>query len=119
MAKSIMKEKIAEILPDETDTQEEQPEKKKRAKRERKAVYTLDDVESINDITFDFIIQHVKLVGDEKWLKAVAKQPVKPDKNGKARSISYIEIRKAFAAKYLPNLTKEKKPTMLDIIDAL
>ena len=47
---------------------------------------------------------------------------LKPDKNGRERKISFIEIRKEFVIKYFPKWApkkKEKKPTMWEQIDAL
>jgi hypothetical protein len=81
----------------------------------------MQDLTNIKDVTFDYIVDYVKGKGkaDIQWLKEVANKPVAPDKNGKERKISFIEIRKEFVIKYLPHLApkpKEKKPTMWERI---
>ena len=84
----------------------------------------MQEINNIKDITFDYIVEYVKGKGTEdvQWLKELAEKPVAPDKNGKERKISFIEIRKEFVIKYIPALApkpKEKKPTMLERIAAL
>lgn len=79
---------------------------------------------NIKDIDLAYIMDYVSEQGDEakKWLKDLSHREVKPDKNGRERRISFIEIRKEFAIKYFPELApkpKEKKPSMYDLIDSL
>lgn len=80
--------------------------------------------ESIKQIDFEYIIAYVQDVGLEaiEWLQDLYKQEVEPDKNGKERKISFIEVRNAFVGKYMPDLMperKEKKPTMEERIMSL
>jgi len=79
---------------------------------------------NINEISIDFIINYCTAKGkaDIAWLKALAAAKVAPDKNGRERRISFIEIRKEFVKKYFPSIApaaKEKKPTMYERIAAL
>jgi len=79
----------------------------------------MKEITNEKDVTFDYIAEYVKEKGkdDIQWLKDLYAKPVPPDKNGKKRNISFIEIRIAFIAKYMPHLVAEpkpKKPTMRD-----
>lgn len=81
----------------------------------------MKEITNIKEITFDFIVEYITEKGkaDKQWLKELAAKPVPPNKNGKERKISFIEIRKEFAIKYFPNLIApphEKKPSMYDRI---
>lgn len=81
----------------------------------------MKEITDIKEITFDYIVDYVKEKGkaDIQWLKELAAKPVPPNKNGKERKISFIEIRKEFVIKYMPDLApqpKEKKPSMYDRI---
>ena len=89
-----------------------------------KGEYTMKEVNGIKDIDFAFIIEYVKEQGPDaiQWLKDLKNKPVKPDKNGRERKISFIELRKEFVIKYFPQWApkkKEKKLTMWEQIDAL
>jgi len=93
-------------------------------KANKPPINSLADIKTLNDIEFPFVIAHVKSQGaeDKKWLKDLAATTGLTDKNGKARRMSFIEIRKEFAIRYLPHLApqaKEKKPTMYDLIDEI
>ena len=81
-------------------------------------------INGVKDIDFAFILEYVKEQGPDaiQWLKDLKNKPVKPDKNGRERKISFIEIRKEFVIKYFPQWApkpKEKKLTMWEQIDAL
>lgn len=81
----------------------------------------MKEINKLNDIDFGFIMEYVKGKGkaDIQWLKELAEMPVPPDKNGKERKISFIELRKEFAIKYFPDFApkeKVKKPTMWEQI---
>ncbi len=56
------------------------------------------------------------------WLKAIAKKTI-IDEEGNERKITFFEIKKAFAEKFMPEILpvakKEKKPTMYDLIASL
>jgi len=82
------------------------------------------DPENIKQIDFTYIVDYVQDVGMEaiEWLQDLYQQEVEPNKNGKERKISFIEIRNAFVAKYMPDLMPEpkaKKPQMGEVIMAL
>ena len=64
----------------------------------------MKEVNGIKDIDFAFILEYVKEQGPDaiQWLKDLKNKPVKPDKNGRERKISFIEIRKEFVIKYFP-----------------
>lgn len=84
----------------------------------------IKELKDIKEITFDFILEYVKGQGPDaiQWLKDLKNKPVPPDKNGRERKMSFIELRKEFAIKFCPTLApkpKEKKPTMWEQIDAL
>ena len=78
----------------------------------------------IKEINLAFILEYVKEQGPDaiQWLKDLKNKPVPPDKNGRERKMSFIELRKEFVIKYYPQWApkpKEKKPTMWEQIDAL
>jgi hypothetical protein len=55
------------------------------------------------------------------WLKATAAITY-PTEDGGSRKITFIELKKEFAEKFMPEImpkAKEKKPSMYDIIAAL
>lgn len=80
-------------------------------------------IESINDITLDVIIEYCKEKGEVDWLKACINEAVEPDKRGRNRKKSFIELRKEFAVKFMPEFAPKyetkNKPSMYDIINAL
>ena len=69
-------------------------------------------IENIKDINFPYIMEYVKDKGetDIQWLIDLMKKEVPNDKNDKPRNISFIEIRKDFVLKYMPDLMPEPKP---------
>lgn len=84
----------------------------------------MEKLSSIKEITIEYIKDYCVEKGkkDVAWLKATIKKEVPPDKNGKARRISFIEIRQLFVEKYMPELLpvpKPKKVSMYDMIEAL
>lgn len=84
----------------------------------------MKEINNIKEIDLDFILEYVKAQGQEdiQWLKDLKNKPVPPDKNGRERKMSFIELRKEFAIKYFPELApkpKEKKLSMWEQIDAL
>ena len=80
-------------------------------------------IESINDITIDVIIAYCQEKKEVDWLKACASEEVAPDKRGRIRKKSFIEIRKEFVVKFMPEFAPKydhnNKPTMYDKIAAL
>ena len=89
-----------------------------------KGAHSMKEVNGIKDIDFAFILEYVKEQGPDaiQWLKDLKNKPVPPDKNGRERKMSFIELRKEFVIKYFPKLApkpKEKKLTMWEQIDAL
>ena len=89
-----------------------------------KGEHTMKEINNIKEITFEYIIEYVKDKGPEdiQWLKDLKNKPVPPDKNGRVRKMSFIELRKEFVIRYFPKLAptpKEKKPSMWEQIDAL
>ena len=84
----------------------------------------MKEITDIKEINLAFILEYVKEQGPEdiQWLKDLKNKPVPPDKNGRERKMSFIELRKEFVIKYFPKLAptpKEKKLTMWEQIDAL
>jgi len=84
----------------------------------------MKEIKDIKEINLEFIIGYVKEQGPDaiQWLKELKNKPVPPDKNGRERKMSFIELRKEFAIKYFPELApkpKEKKLSMWEQIDAL
>ena len=69
----------------------------------------------------DDIISWCKENEQTAWLKKEATKTY-PTSNGKKRKVTFIELKKAFAEKFMPEIlpvAKEKKPTMFDKIAAL
>ena len=60
----------------------------------------MKEVNGIKDIDFAFILEYVKEQGPDaiQWLKDLKNKPVPPDKNGRERKMSFIELRKEFMA---------------------
>ena len=83
-----------------------------------------EKITNIKEINYDYIEEYVQQKGkdDIKWLIDLMETEVPPDKNGKKRHISFIEIRNAFVDKYMPEIkpkAKPKQPTMQDRIAKL
>ena len=79
----------------------------------------MQEITNIKQLTFPFIKEYIIEQGetDIKWLLDLLDKEMPPDKNGKQRRISFIEVRKEFVLKYMPHLMptpKEKPPTMHD-----
>lgn len=68
-------------------------------------------------MTFNDIVDWCKANNQVEWLKEEVEKKVGE------RAITFIEIKKEFAAKFMPEILpvakKEKKPTMKDIVAAL
>lgn len=84
----------------------------------------MKEIKDIKEINLAFILEYVKEQGTDaiQWLKDLKNKPVPPDKNGRERKMSFIELRNEFANKFFPELApkhKEKKPSMWEQIDAL
>jgi len=84
----------------------------------------METPQNINDINGEFVVTYCKEQGAAAvdWLKGVYARPKKEDKNGKAREISFIEVRNEFARKYFPHLipqSKTKKKTIKNLLDSL
>ncbi|MCL1794559.1 MAG: hypothetical protein FWG34_11905 [Oscillospiraceae bacterium] len=79
---------------------------------------------NIKEITFDFILEHIKTKGatDKSWLKKLVSKKIGQNKKGEDRTISFVEIRNEFVKKYMPEIIpppKEKKPTMKEKLTQL
>lgn len=79
---------------------------------------------TLNDITLDYILSYVEEKGEKEieWLNQLIDTPVPPNKKGRYRRISFMEIRKEFALRFLPEIApkpQEKKPTMYERIKAM
>lgn len=84
----------------------------------------MEEPKNINDIDGDYVFNYCKERGSEAvdWLKEVYNTPVAPDKNGRARTISFIEVRNRFAARYFPTLapkSSKKRKTLKDKLNEL
>lgn len=70
----------------------------------------------------DTIIAWCKEHNQVEWLKAAAAKKV-VTADGKERNITFIELKREFALKFVPEIVpvakKEKKPSMFDKIAAL
>lgn len=76
---------------------------------------------NIKEINLEYIIAYVQNKGKwaVEWLKELVNKEMPPNKNGKPRKITFIEIRQEFVRRYMPELApqaKEKKPSMYDRI---
>ena len=84
----------------------------------------MKEINDIKELTYDYIEEYVAAKGkdDIEWLVSHLDKEVKPDKKGNKRRISFIELRKEFILKYIPELMPEKKPkepTMYERMEAL
>jgi hypothetical protein len=75
-------------------------------------------------MNFNDIVEWCKANNQVEWLKQTVGKTVVYEKDGMemARTITFIEIKKEFAAKFMPEIlpvAKEKKPSMFDIIAGL
>ena len=69
----------------------------------------------------DDIIKWCKDNNQVEWLKEIASKTFTNDE-GKERRISFIEIKNAFATKFMPEIMpekKDKKPSMYELIASL
>lgn len=72
-------------------------------------------------MNIDDIINWCKANNEVEWLKKEAAKKIK-NEDGKERSITFIEIKRDFAAKFMPEImpkAKEKTISMFDKIAAL
>ena len=79
-----------------------------------------DYVMDYKTLKIDDIITWCKANNQVEWLKAEAAKTF-PTEDG-TRAITFIEIKVAFARKFMPEIMpekKEKKPSMFDLINAL
>lgn len=77
---------------------------------------------SIDEVTFEYIVEYCKENSEVDWLKETMSQPVAPDKRGRERRKSFIELRKEFTLKFMPEIAPKPaapKKTMYDIIAEL
>jgi hypothetical protein len=79
---------------------------------------------NIKEIKVDYVIDYCKEQGQwaVEWLKELANKEVPPNKNGKDRKITFIEIRQEFVKRFMPEMlpqAREKKPSMFDVINNL
>lgn len=79
---------------------------------------------NIKEIDLEYIIGYVQNEGNwaVEWLKEIANKEMPPNKSGKPRKITFIEIRNEFVKHFMPELLpppKEKKPSMYDRINNL
>lgn len=69
---------------------------------------------------FDEIVEWCKENNQIEWLKEEVNK--KTTKDGKKRNISYIEVKRNFVLKFMPEIApkpKQKKPSMLEILENL
>lgn len=79
---------------------------------------------NIKEINLEYIISYVQNEGNWaiEWLKEVVNREMPPNKKGKPRKVTFIEIRNEFVRRFMPELmppAKEKKPSMYDRINDL
>ena len=55
----------------------------------------MKEITDIKEINLAFILEYVKEQGPDaiQWLKDLKNKPVPPDKNGRERKMSFIELR--------------------------
>lgn len=73
----------------------------------------------LKEVSLDYIIDYCEKHKKVDWLKNIASTEVAPNKNGKERKISFIEIRNAFVREFMPEIApsaKPKKPSMYERI---
>jgi hypothetical protein len=75
-------------------------------------------------MTFNDIVEWCKANNQVEWLKKEVETIVVDEKDGVEfeRDISFIEIKRDFAEKFMPEIApqkKPKKPSMKDIVAAL
>lgn len=85
---------------------------------------TIPTPQNLNEVTLDYILSYIEGKGAKEieWLNQLIDTPVAPNKNGRERRISFMEIRKEFTLRYMPDLApkaQDKKPSMYDRIKAL
>ena len=74
-----------------------------------------------NKITLDDIIDYCKANAQTAWLKEEAKRTF-PTEEGGTRKITFIELKRAFVLKFMPEIAPKaapKGPSMWDRINAL
>ena len=94
-------------------------------------------IDNINELTIDDIIDWCQENGETAWLKAISKKKVdckvypRIKKDGKSvadktqepkivkRPIAFIQIRNAFAEKFMPEIIPEKKPKKVSMYDRI
>jgi hypothetical protein len=79
---------------------------------------------NIREINLEYIIAYVQAEGQAavEWLKELAAREMPPNKKGKPRKITFIEIRQEFVKRYLPDLAPKpitKEPSMYERIAKL
>lgn len=80
---------------------------------------TLKEITNAKELDYPYIMEYVIEHGEAamQWLLELQESKGKPDKSGKERKKSFIEIRQEFVMKYMPELIppeKPKKATMED-----
>ena len=94
-------------------------------------------IDNINELTLDDIIAYCQENGETTWLKTIAKKKVDckiyprikvdgksvADKSAEPkivkRPISFIQIRNAFAEKFMPEIIPEAKPKKTSMYDRI
>lgn len=79
----------------------------------------MDKPTSITAINWEYIRDYCSEQGqkDIDWLKNAMKTEVPPDKKGRPRKISFIELRKLFIQKYMPEMIPKPKPKKLTMYE--
>lgn len=75
-------------------------------------------------MTFNDIVDWCKANDQIEWLKKEVAKTVTVEKDGAkvTRDVTFVEIKRAFAEKFMPEIIPErkpKKPSMKNIVDAL
>ena len=72
------------------------------------------------DITFPHIVVWCENNNQVAWLKEVNAKMVTDKKTNKLRRITFIELKREFAQKFMPDIApKKKNPNMYDYINTL
>ena len=69
---------------------------------------------------FEDVLAWCKQNNQTAWLKAKVNEQVKDKETGEMRDISYMEVKRAFAEMFMPNIlpkAKSKKKSMKEIME--
>lgn len=85
-------------------------------------IKSISEVTDIKELKFEMIFEYCKRnIADLEWLQNTMNPKEPAAEDGKTKKPTFIQLRKAFAEKYMPHLIPEKKepkPTMYELVSA-